>query len=183
MIWIHWILMIWNRENGGLNRYKMQNHTKNYYDMSIKEIMKEKVFYLLIVGSRNFHDYELFCRVTDYLLQELIKHGYRIVIISGGAKGADSMAEQYAKDRGYDIKVFKADWNKFGKSAGYIRNREMHQYIARFEKKACLCFWSVAENSSGTRQNFELAMDKTPLEVYDFRRKRFLTHQEISDYS
>lgn len=145
--------------------------------------MDEKVFYLLIAGSRKFLDYLLFCQIVDFCLQSLIQQGYRIVIVSGGAKGTDSMAERYGKDREYEVKVFLADWNRFGNSAGFVRNREMHQYISQFRHRACLCFWSITENSRGTKQNFSLAMGKTQLEVYDFRKKRFLTGSEIMEHS
>jgi len=43
-------------------------------------------------------------------------------IISGGATGADSLAEKYATDNDIPITIHKADWDKFGKSAGPKRN-------------------------------------------------------------
>ena len=47
------------------------------------------------------------------------------MIIHGGAKGVDSLADKYANDNGIEKKVFKADWDKYGKAAGHIRNAEM----------------------------------------------------------
>jgi len=43
-------------------------------------------------------------------------------LVSGGAKGADTLAERFAKELGIDCEVFLADWNKHGKAAGFIHN-------------------------------------------------------------
>ena len=48
-----------------------------------------------------------------------------VTIISGGAKGADSMAEDWAIVHWCSFKEYKADWNKHGKAAGPIRNQQM----------------------------------------------------------
>ena len=89
-------------------------------------------FYLLVAGSRNFDNYDLLEETIDYSLR------YRtepICIVSGGARGADTLAKQYAINRGFSYMEFPADWNKYGKSAGYIRNEEMHKFIAQFENR------------------------------------------------
>jgi hypothetical protein len=49
-------------------------------------------------------------------------------IVSGKARGADTLGEQYAKEKGIPVKEFPADWNKYGKAAGPIRNEEMARY-------------------------------------------------------
>ena len=81
---------------------------------------------LAIVGSRNFTNYNLFLKLLNEKL-DFIKLNICDVrlIVSGGAPGVDSMAERFAKDNDIDLKVFKADWNKYGKSAGPIRNSEI----------------------------------------------------------
>ncbi len=70
-----------------------------------------------IVGSRTFNDYE-------YMKSVLKWYNIR-KIVSGGAKGADKLAERYALE--YDIpnQVFEADWNRHGKAAGPIRNKQI----------------------------------------------------------
>lgn len=67
-----------------------------------------EAFYCLVVGSRTFDDYELMKKKLDHIL----KNYHRIVIVSGGARGADSLAERYAKEKGYPLKVFPAEWDK-----------------------------------------------------------------------
>ena len=109
------------------------------------------MFYCLVVGSRGFADYELLESTLDKLLIN-----YRdITIVSGGAKGADSLAEEYAAANGYECMVFKADWQQHGRAAGIIRNEQMHKYIAQYEKRGCVAFWDG--QSRGTYSNFELA--------------------------
>ena len=53
-------------------------------------------------------------------------------IIHGGAKGADSLAGEWAASRNIPVTIFPAQWNTFGKSAGYRRNVEMAQTKPNF---------------------------------------------------
>ena len=47
------------------------------------------------------------------------------LIISGGAKGADTLAKRYAAENNIPMKEFLPNWDTFGKSAGYLRNKEI----------------------------------------------------------
>lgn len=118
----------------------------------IRRLLMDNTFYLLVAGSRGFNNYPMLKEKLDYLLQN--QSGKEIHIVSGGAKGADTLAEWYAKERGYQMHVFPADWNRFGRSAGYRRNEQMHQFISQFPKRGCVCFWDG--ESKGTQHNFEL---------------------------
>ena len=110
-------------------------------------------FFCLIVGSRTFADYSLLVEKTDKLLQN--KQGKNIIIVSGGANGADKLAERYAKEKGYQLIVMPADWNNDGKSAGYKRNIRMHEYISKKDDRGVIAFWDG--QSKGTQHSFELA--------------------------
>ncbi len=68
----------------------------------------------IIAGGRNFDDYDTLGRVCDQMLQNQSE----IEIVSGAASGADNLGEQYAHERGHEVKSFPADWNKQGKAAG-----------------------------------------------------------------
>lgn len=109
-------------------------------------------FQCLIIGSRSFTDYEYFKTKINYYLQN---HKNDAVIISGGAAGTDSLAKQYAKEFGYEYKEFPAEWKQYGKSAGYMRNKQMHEYISHFKKRGVIAFWDG--KSKGTAQSFDLA--------------------------
>ena len=80
---------------------------------------------LVIAGSRNFNDYVRFVNeVNSFIFDEKIDNA-EITILSGGAKGADQMAEKYANASNYALQVFYPDWDSYGRAAGPIRNAEM----------------------------------------------------------
>ncbi len=126
-------------------------------------------FYCLIAGTRTYNDYEEFSKVTDYMLSQIT---LPIVIVSGGAKGADSMAEKYAKEKGYELEVFHANWDLYGPAlAGMIRNRKMHEFIKKYPHRGCLCFWDGV--SKGTADNGKHAKEfSTPIATYNFIQKK-----------
>ncbi len=101
---------------------------------------------VIIAGSRGFNDYETLCRICDHMLQ----NQKEVEIVSGTARGADKLGERYAKDRGYQVRLFPADWDKYGNAAGYIRNAEMAGYA-----DALIVFWNGV--SKGTKHMIDLA--------------------------
>lgn len=101
---------------------------------------------LAVVGSRTFTNYELLKIEISNLLKE-----YSIkTIISGGASGADTLAERYAKEMGLHLKIIKPEWSKYGKKAGYIRNVEIWN-----NSDLGIAFWDG--QSTGTAHSFEIA--------------------------
>lgn len=79
-------------------------------------------------------------------------------VISGCARGADSYGEMLAEEFNTPIKRFPADWNKYGKSAGYIRNSQMAEYA-----DAAIIIWD--KKSPGTKNMISLA-EKYNLKSY-----------------
>lgn len=73
-----------------------------------------------------------------------------VEIVSGGARGADTLGEQFAKKHGCKIKRFIPDWEGLGKQAGFIRNWDMAKYA-----DACVVFWDG--KSKGTKHMINLA--------------------------
>lgn len=91
-----------------------------------------------IIGSRGFNDYE-------FLKSKLLEHVKSIeCILSGGAKGADSLAERFAIEYNIPTKIFLPDWKQFGRSAGIVRNKEIVK-----ESDHCFIFWDG--ESKGTK--------------------------------
>lgn len=76
---------------------------------------------VLVCGGRDFNNYFL---LHTYLLGVHTKTPIT-EIIEGGAKGADALAARFADQLNIPLHTFKADWDKFGKSAGPIRNAQM----------------------------------------------------------
>lgn len=117
-------------------------------------------FHCMIVGSRGYNDYAAFKVKCDALLAGRAD----IEIVTGGASGTDAMAGRYARELGYSLQVFPADWSRYGKRAGYVRNREMHSYISTHADRGVIAFWDG--QSKGTAQSFALAREfDNPLRV------------------
>lgn len=99
---------------------------------------------VLVCGSRHYSDYVFLSSILDEL--EITK------IIHGAAKGADSLADRYAKEGNIEVQAFPADWNKFGKAAGPIRNLQMLKE-AKPDRVVAFMF----PNSRGTKHMVESA--------------------------
>ncbi len=84
------------------------------------------IYRVVIGGCRNFNNYTYFKKYVDIYLTN-IKIYADIVILSGHCTGTDSMAERYAKENNYSLEVHPAQWHKFGRSAGPMRNKQMVQ--------------------------------------------------------
>jgi ABC-type enterochelin transport system substrate-binding protein len=101
---------------------------------------------VIIAGGRDFDNYEYLKEICD----KILINQNEIEIVSGCANGADKLGEKYANEKRYIIKQFPADWNKYGKSAGYIRNEEMAKY-----SDALIAFWN--KKSKGTMNMINIA--------------------------
>lgn len=108
----------------------------------------------IVAGGRDFDDYE---RLSDTINQLT---GAGDTIISGCAKGADSLGEKYAEAQSQILKLerFPADWEKYKKAAGYIRNHQM-----ALVADGLIAFWDG--RSKGTKNMIEEA-HKARLETH-----------------
>lgn len=104
---------------------------------------------IIIAGSRDFNDYDLLSEKMDYYTRKCFMN--EIQIVNGGARGADSLGAKYAESKGIDVINFPANWDKYGKSAGYRRNEEMAKYATH-----CVVFWDG--ESPGTKHMIDLAI-------------------------
>jgi len=77
---------------------------------------------LAIVGSRNMSDENLFNIGINKAIESW---GCVSCVISGGARGADTLGEEWACEQGIPAKIFKPNWKKYGKSAGILRNSDI----------------------------------------------------------
>ena len=76
----------------------------------------------IIAGPRDFTE-------AACLLTALRESQFVITeVVSGGAPGIDTLGEQWAEKQGIPVKRFPADWDKFGRAAGPIRNKQMAEY-------------------------------------------------------
>ena len=107
---------------------------------------------VIIAGSRTFDDYKMLKEKCNSFLEKERKNK-NIIVISGGARGADKAGEEYAKEEGFGLEVYPADWKKFGKSAGFRRNEEM-AVVA----DALIAFWDGL--SHGTKHMIDIMKNK-----------------------
>lgn len=105
---------------------------------------------VIIAGTRDFNDYDFLKKNVDYFLQGINPNNEEIEIVSGNARGADKLGERYAKEHNLPVKLFPANWDKYGKRAGYLRNQEMANY-----SDMLIAFWD--EKSKGTKHMIDIA--------------------------
>jgi hypothetical protein len=79
---------------------------------------------ILVTGSRTWHDGR---RIRKALAAAVHADPHEAHVLVSGAcpSGADAIAEETAMDMGWDVETHPADWDKYGKRAGFIRNDEM----------------------------------------------------------
>jgi len=106
---------------------------------------------IIVAGGRDFSNYPLMKERLDYLFQNIPKN--ELVIISGMARGADTLALRYASEMGIPVIKMPADWNKYKKSAGYIRNEDMAKIA-----DGLVAFWDG--QSRGTANMIAIANSK-----------------------
>jgi predicted Rossmann fold nucleotide-binding protein DprA/Smf involved in DNA uptake len=100
---------------------------------------------IAIVGSRDFHDPQA---VTDFVASLPSD----AVIVSGGARGVDTWAERAALARGLSVEVHKANWDAYGKRAGFVRN-----FLIVKSADRVVAFWDG--RSKGTAHSIRVARE------------------------
>ena len=104
---------------------------------------------VIIAGSRSFNNYALLREHCLSFLQEKMKT-HRVIIVSGHARGADSLGERFANELGLPFELHPAKWRLLGKAAGMVRNAEMAKC-----SDALIAFWDG--ESRGTRHMINFA--------------------------
>ena len=104
---------------------------------------------VIVAGGRDFNDFEKMKATLD----KILKGKEDITIVSGTARGADTLGERYAMLRGYKIERHPANWTRFGKRAGYIRNEEMAD-----NADYLVAYWDY--KSRGTMHMINIAKEK-----------------------
>lgn len=114
----------------------------------------------IVAGGRNFDNRV----IMDKILSEYINPPFD-VIISGCARGADTLGAEWAVLHGIPLQTFPAEWDKYGKSAGFIRNADMGAYA-----DAAIIFWDGT--SKGTKHMIQ-TMKKLgkPYTVFNYNGK------------
>lgn len=99
---------------------------------------------LLVCGDREWTDRKL--------IRRFLKTLKPIFVIEGEAKGADTIARQEAEAIGIQVMKFHADWNRYGKAAGMVRNAQM---ISKGNPNMVIAFHRSLMDSKGTKDMVE----------------------------
>lgn len=99
---------------------------------------------IAIIGGRDFNNYKLIIEILEPYKSKIS------LVVSGAAKGADSLGEKWAIENNIPTLIFPADWDKYGKRAGFIRNEDIIKNC-----DGVIAFWDG--ESKGTAHSLSLA--------------------------
>jgi len=102
-----------------------------------------------IIGSREFNDYALVCKTLDPVKNRIT------LIVSGGARGADSLGERYAEENGIGTRIFIPDWDRYGKRAGFLRNKDIVEVA-----DVIVAFWDGKSPGTASALDYAEQMEK-----------------------
>lgn len=122
-----------------------------------------EAYKVIIAGSRNFEDYALMSeKLNDLFVHSSEFNGSVIKIISGMAKGADTLAIRYADEHKMTKVLFPANWKSYLRIAGFLRNRDMLNIATHL-----IAFWDG--KSSGTKDMIDIAQEKgIPVWIFNY---------------
>jgi hypothetical protein len=140
--------------------------------------MENKEIRLIIAGGRDFDDYKKLKTETFRVMREVAQkftgkptlNKQLLTIISGMANGADKLGAQLAKEFELNLKEFVANWDRYGRRAGYMRNVDMAKFASESNAHGVLiAFWDG--QSKGTKHMIDTAK-KTGLDVHVVQYKK-----------
>lgn len=149
-------------------------YSEQFPDYEKPKVMNDpakKTIRIIIAGGRDYQKYSFLENRMDYLLQK-VKNTHNVVIVTGGASGADKLGEFYAKTHGYNTEKHMPDWEKYATNdsnnknpAGVIRNQEMVQNSTHL-----VAFWD--EKSNGTKNTIINAVkNDLKVRVFNYQNK------------
>ncbi len=111
---------------------------------------------VLVCGGRNFDNWDKLDGALKKVLRQSFNektNSHELVIIEGGAIGADFLARVWAIYEGYPFLEFPADWNRHGKKAGPIRNQQMldegkPDLVLAFPTKESVGTWDMVKRAT-----------------------------------
>jgi hypothetical protein len=109
-----------------------------------------------IIGSREFNDYNLMCKTLNPVKDKIT------LIVSGGAYGADKLGERFAEDNNIPTKIFIPDWDRLGKRAGFVRNKDIVNAA-----DVIIAFWDGKSPGTASALDYAESVEK-PFKVIRF---------------
>lgn len=119
-----------------------------------------KPYRVLVTGSRTWHDADA---IADVLSEYVALHPTLVIVHGACPLGADAIADAWARGRRIRVERFPADWNRYGRSAGYIRNRAM------VDTRPDVCLAFIRDHSRGATHCATYAQARdVPTHIYDY---------------
>lgn len=106
---------------------------------------------IVVAGCRDYNNYTEAKKYIDLCIEK-IRQNYQLIFVSGGCSGADKLGERYALENGFVIERYSAEWEKYGKAAGPLRNKKMAEI-----SDCVICFWDG--KSKGTKSMIDYAKE------------------------
>ena len=118
---------------------------------------------VIIAGGRDFDDYEyMSTKLNELFKVQNVFNNKAIKIISGMAKGADTLGIRYADEHKLTKILFPANWTGYHRIAGFLRNNDMLSIATHL-----IAFWNGKSN--GTKHMIEIAQMKgIPVWVFEY---------------
>ena len=113
---------------------------------------------IVVAGCRNDENYDDAKSYIERCIRRIRKE-YTLIFLSGSGKGADQLGERYANENGFRVECYPADWKKYGKRAGPMRNLQM--------ARACdyvICFWDGKSPGTASMIAYAKKLEK-PLRI------------------
>ncbi len=127
---------------------------------------------LAIIGGRDFDDYELLKQTVRRHLS--IRHEHHRdahfnekyvpvfdEVVSGGAKGADSLGARFAREQGIKLTEYLPDWEKYGKRAAFLRNEDIIK-----NSNFVLAFWDSVSKGTANSLSISKRLKKPTIIIY-----------------
>lgn len=155
--------------NGYIQKVVPKIHTQEEFDVLLKDLGYEAAgnfeldepLRVLICGSRDWGD----AKLIRYIMEQLPRN---TIIIEGGARGADTLAASIADQLGFAVEEYPADWS-MGKSAGYIRNRQM---LEEGKPDLVIAFSEDIRSSKGTLNMVKQAKKaEVPIRIFTGQKR------------
>ena len=118
---------------------------------------------VIIAGGRDFNDYEyMSTKLNELFKDQNVFNNKAIKVISGMAKGTDTLAIRYADEHKLTKILFPANWKEYPRIAGFLMNNDMLSIATHL-----IAFWNG--ESSGTKHMIEIAQMKgIPIWVFEY---------------
>lgn len=111
----------------------------------------------LVCGGREYCDRRRVESVLSELISVQQRRGRVVALVSGAARGADRLAAEVGRQLGLAVDEFPADWDRFGRAAGYRRNEEMAAFLLSCAEEGMTVGVTAFPGGRGTQHMIDIA--------------------------